>query len=51
MIGFAKTALVHLISCGNWPNVNRKKKYSDFGKMKCSKFGNKSAVISGTVLQ
>ena len=31
--------------------VNRKKKYSDFGKMKCSKFGNKSAVFSGTILQ
>jgi len=32
-------------------DVNRKKKYSDFGKMKCSKFGNKSAVFSGTILQ
>jgi len=31
--------------------VNRKKKYSDFGKMKCSKFGNKSAVFLGTILQ
>ena len=32
-------------------HVNRKKKYSDFGKMKCSKFGNKSAVFLGTILQ
>jgi len=32
-------------------DVNRKKKYSDFGKMKGSKFGNKSAVFSGTILQ
>jgi len=31
--------------------VNRKKKCSDFGKMKCSKFGNKSTVFSGTTLQ
>ena len=31
--------------------VNRKKKYSDFGKMKCSKFGNKSTVFLGTTLQ
>jgi len=31
--------------------VNRKKKYSDFGKMNCSKFRNKSAVFSGTILQ
>jgi len=35
----------------NKTTVNRKKKYSDFGKMKCSKFGNKSAVFSGTILQ
>jgi hypothetical protein len=32
-------------------DVNRKKKYSDFGKMNCSKFGNKSAVFLGTTLQ
>jgi len=31
--------------------VNRRKKYSDFGKMKCSKFGNKSTVFLGTTLQ
>jgi transposase len=31
--------------------VNRKKKCSDFGRMKYSKFGNKSAVISVTTLQ
>ena len=37
--------------CGVCNVVNRKKKYSDFGKMKCSKFGNKSAVFSGTILQ
>jgi hypothetical protein len=32
-------------------SVNRKKKYRDFGKMKCSKFGNKSTVFLGTILQ
>jgi hypothetical protein len=42
-------ALGHRI-CGHH-GVNRKKKYSDFGKMKCSKFGNKSTVFSGTTLQ
>ncbi len=35
----------------DYMTVNRKKKYSDFGKMKRSKFGNKSAVFSGTILQ
>jgi hypothetical protein len=36
---------------GDGAIVNRKKKYSDFGKMNCSKFRNKSAVFSGTILQ
>jgi transposase len=31
--------------------VNRKKKCSDFGKMNCSNFGNKSAVFLGTRVQ
>ena len=31
--------------------VNGNQKCSDFGKMDCSNFGNKSAVISGTILQ
>jgi hypothetical protein len=32
------------------PFVTRKKKYSDIGKMKCSKFENKSTVFLGTII-
>ena len=44
-----KHEFVELAQRINWKSiekdfaVNRKKKYSDFGKMKCSKFGNKSS--------